>query len=54
MGVLNLFATFIMAIIFAILLNELKSKHQIGDEMKLKINRNGQEKEIALQLGEQP
>ena len=35
-------------------LNELKNSHQIGDEMKLKINRNGTEKEITLSLGEQP
>lgn len=35
-------------------LNDIKGKHQIGDEMKLKINRDGQEKEITLTLGEQP
>lgn len=35
-------------------LNELKNLHQIGDTMKLKINRNGEEKEINLTLGEQP
>ena len=35
-------------------LNEIKNAHQIGDEMKLKINRNGSEKEITLTLGEQP
>lgn len=35
-------------------LNDLKGKHQIGDEMKLKINRNGQEKELTITLGEQP
>ena len=35
-------------------LNEIKNTHQIGDEMKLKINRNGSEKEITLTLGEQP
>ena len=35
-------------------LNEIKNSHQIGDEMKLKINRNGTEKEITLSLGEQP
>lgn len=33
-------------------LNELKNKHNIGDEFKLKINRNGVEKEITLTLGE--
>ena len=35
-------------------LNEVKNSHQIGDEMKLKINRNGSEKEITITLGEQP
>lgn len=35
-------------------LNEIKNSHQIGDTMKLKINRNGEEKEINLSLGEQP
>ena len=35
-------------------LNEIKSSHQIGDTMKLKINRDGSEKEITLTLGEQP
>ena len=35
-------------------LNEIKNSHQIGDEMKLKINRDGNEKEITLTLGEQP
>ena len=35
-------------------LNEIKNSHQIGDEMKLKINRDGKEKEIILTLGEQP
>ena len=35
-------------------LNEQKNKHQIGDTMKLKINRDGSEKEITLTLGEQP
>lgn len=35
-------------------LNEIKNSHQIGDEMKLKINRDGNEKEISLTLGEQP
>ena len=34
-------------------LNELKNKHAIGDTMKLKVNRDGQEKEITLTLGEQ-
>lgn len=35
-------------------LNEIKNTHNIGDEMKLKIYRNGEEKEITLTLGEQP
>lgn len=35
-------------------LNELKNKHNIGDEFKLKISRNGTEKEIALTLQEKP
>ena len=35
-------------------LNEIKNSHQIGDEMKLKINRNGTDKQITLNLGEQP
>lgn len=35
-------------------LNSIKSSHQIGDTMKLKINRDGNEKEITLTLGEQP
>ena len=35
-------------------LNEIKNSHQIGDTIKLKINRNGSEKEITLTLGEQP
>ncbi len=34
-------------------LNEIKNKHAVGDKIKLKINRNGQEKEIELTLGEQ-
>lgn len=33
-------------------LNEIKNKHNIGDELKIKINRNGEEKEITLTLGE--
>ena len=35
-------------------LNEIKNSHQIGDEMKIKVNRNGQEKELTITLGEQP
>lgn len=35
-------------------LNSIKNSHQIGDEITLKINRDGNEKEITLKLGEQP
>lgn len=35
-------------------LNEIKNSHQIGDEIKLKVNRDGNEKQITLTLGEQP
>ncbi len=35
-------------------LNEIKNTKQIGDELKLKINRNGTEQEITVVLGEQP
>lgn len=35
-------------------LTEIKNTHQIGDTMKLKINRNGEELEIELTLAEQP
>ena len=35
-------------------LNEIKNSHQIGDEMKVKVNRNGQEKDLTIILGEQP
>ena len=35
-------------------LNEKKNKHQIGDTMTLKINRNGEEKDITLTLAETP
>ena len=35
-------------------LNEIKNKHQIGDEMKIKVNRDGQEKDLTITLGEQP
>ena len=34
-------------------LNEIKNSHSIGDEITLKINRNGTEKEIKLVLQEQ-
>jgi serine protease Do len=35
-------------------LNEIKNSHNIGDELKIKVNRNGQEKELTVTLGEQP
>ncbi len=35
-------------------LNEIKNKKQIGDTIKLKINRDGKEKEVTLTLQEQP
>lgn len=35
-------------------LNEIKNTHKIGDEMKIKVNRNGQEKDLTITLGEQP
>ena len=35
-------------------LNEIKNSHQIGDELKIKINRDGQDKELTITLGEQP
>ncbi len=35
-------------------LNEVKNSHQIGDEMKIKVNRDGEEKELTIKLGEQP
>lgn len=35
-------------------LNQVKNSHQIGDELKIKVNRNGQEKELTITLGEQP
>ncbi len=35
-------------------LNEIKNSHQIGDEMKIKVNRDGEEKELTIKLGEQP
>ena len=35
-------------------LNDIKNSHQIGNTMKLKINRNGEEKEITLTLEETP
>ena len=35
-------------------LNEIKNTHQIGSELKIKVNRNGQEKDLIITLGEQP
>lgn len=35
-------------------LNEIKNSHKIGDEMTLKINREGKEQDIKLTLQEQP
>ena len=35
-------------------LNEIKNSHQIGDTMKLKINRKGEEKDITITLEETP
>lgn len=35
-------------------LNEIKNSHKIGDEFKIKVNRNGEEKELTVTLGEQP
>ena len=35
-------------------LNEIKNTKQIGDELKIKVNREGKEKELTLKLGEQP
>ena len=35
-------------------LNEIKAKYNVGDEIKIKYSRNGEEKEITLTLSEQP
>ena len=35
-------------------LNDIKNSHKIGDTIKLKINRNGEEKEVTLTLEETP
>ena len=35
-------------------LNDIKNSHKIGDTMKLKINRNSEEKEVTLTLEETP
>lgn len=34
-------------------LNTIKNKHSIGDKLKIKLNRNGKEKEVTLTLQEQ-
>ena len=35
-------------------LNEIKNSHNIGDEIKIKVNRDGKEEELTITLGEQP
>jgi len=35
-------------------LNEIKNSKKIGDELKIKINRNGRNEELTIILGEQP
>ena len=35
-------------------LNDIKNSHKIGDEFKIKVNRDGEEKELTITLGEQP
>ena len=35
-------------------LNEIKNKKQIGDTLKLKIYRDGKEKDVTVTLQEQP
>ena len=35
-------------------LNEIKNTHKIGDEMTLKVNRDGKEIDIKITLAEQP
>ena len=35
-------------------LTEIKNSHKIGDEISVKVNRDGQEKDLTLKLGEQP
>ncbi len=35
-------------------LNEIKNTHQIGDTMTLKVNRDGQERDLTITLAEQP
>ena len=35
-------------------LNEIKNSHQIGDQMTVKVNRDGEERDLTITLGEQP
>lgn len=35
-------------------LNEIKNTHQIGDQLRIKVNREGKEKDLTITLGEQP
>lgn len=35
-------------------LNEIKNSHQIGDKMTVKVNRDGEERDLTITLGEQP
>ena len=35
-------------------LNEIKNSHNIGDEMTITVNRNGEQKDLTITLGEQP
>lgn len=35
-------------------LNNIKNSHKVGDTMKLKINRKGEEKELTVTLEETP
>ena len=35
-------------------LNEIKNSHQIGDQMIVKVNRDGEERDLTITLGEQP
>ena len=35
-------------------LNEIKNSHSIGDEMTITVNRDGEEKDLTITLGEQP
>ena len=35
-------------------LNEIKNSHNIGDEMTVRVNRDGEERDLTITLGEQP